>query len=110
MVRRYKDESLVVEKREAPIKEEVFSMTDEVNKTITLSVRDALDILAGYEMDTHPVIKVSPSNDTGTCLMCGKGTNAPERKLCWECHGKYVKDVYKNAVDALESGNQFFQI
>lgn len=87
------DKSISVEKFEVPnsagFLEEVVT-----EKEVVLSTRDIIDMLAGYQIESNSVIKTSPENNTGNCLLCGAGTNAPERKICFDCHKKYMKDIY----------------
>lgn len=91
--------SLIVEKFPAP-EEPVVIYNLPKEKEVYITIADVLDMLAGYSMDMHPLVKLSKSNDTGTCKLCGKGTNAPQRKICWECHKDHMKNLYDKALEA----------
>lgn len=91
--------SLIVEKFPAP-EEPVVIDNPPKEKEVYITIADVLDMLAGYSMDAHPLVKLSKSNDTGTCKLCGKGTNAPQRKICWECHKDHMKNLYDKALEA----------
>lgn len=95
------DKSISVEKFDVP--ESVgFSEEVRMEKQVVLSTRDIIDMLAGYQIESNSIIKTSPENNTGTCMICGAGTNAPERKICFNCHKKYMKDIYNQiSSDAL---------
>lgn len=106
MVKR-NSKSLIVEKFPAPEEPKTVSEVNE-KKEIYLTISDVLDMLAGYSMDAHPLVKLSKSNDSGTCKLCGKSTNAAERKICWECHKDHMKNIYHASLDVNMAGMDGF--
>lgn len=57
-----------------------------------ISARDALDTLAGYIAQNFPMDR--PMNERGMCVLCGKETAYPMRKLCVECMSRNSKNIY----------------
>lgn len=88
------DKSISVEKFDAP-KPVMHSARSQEEREVVLSARNIVDMLAGYQIEVSSIVKTSPENNTGTCLICGTGTNAPERKICFNCHKKHMKDIYE---------------
>lgn len=99
--------SLIVEKFPAP-EEPVVIDNPPKEKEVYLTITDVLDMLAGYSMDAHPLVKLSKTNDAGICKLCGKSTNAPQRKICWECHKDHMKNIYEKALEAETAGQEGF--
>ena len=91
--------SLIVEKFPAPEEPVVIDNPPKENE-VYITIADVLDMLAGYSMDTPPLVKLSRTNDAGTCKLCGKGTNAPQRQMCWECPKDQLKTLYENDLEA----------
>ena len=112
MPRRKKvDESLIVEKFDAPQEEaaKVFASPKE-KVYIKMTVEQAIDVLAAYQQPPHGIVRLDVKNGSGTCLACGEKTNAPERCLCWECHGKFNKAVYEGLKFSIQNGASEFEI
>lgn len=102
------DRSIIVEKFDVP-KEIKNTEPKMENKSVNISVSDVVDMLAGYQIAIQPVVKTSPENNTGKCMICGKGTNAPERKICWECHKVHMKNIYQQCVQTMKDGKTQFE-
>lgn len=107
MIKKNQSKSLIVEKFPAPEEPVVIDNTPK-EKEVYIAVSDVLDMLAGYSMDTHPLVKLSKSNDAGDCMLCGKKTNAPQRRICWECHKTHMKNLYDMALKAAIDGQSGF--
>lgn len=91
------DKSISVEKFDVP---QSVGFAEEVvlKKEVVLSARDVIDMLAGYQIESNSIIKTSPENNVTPCLLCGEMTNAPERKICFKCHKKYMKNIYNQLI------------
>ena len=105
------DNSLIVEKFEAPVEPVAAAMAFVHERMrLKMTVDQAVDVLAAYQQPPHGIVRLDSQNGSGACLACGEATNAPERCLCWECHGKLNKAVYEGLKFALQNGESEFEI
>lgn len=110
MRRKPVDNSLIVEKMEAPKETPTIEIEPKADREVTISVQQAVDMLAGYQQTPHTVIKLDTKNGVGKCVICGEPTNAKERSVCWSCHGKYIKEIYYQLSKALEAKEDSFNL
>lgn len=100
MRRKPVDNSIIVEKME--VKEEIQVVKEPgTEKEVEITVKQAVDMLAGYQQSPHTIVKLDTQNGVGECLICGEKTNAVERCICWKCHGKYMKGIYQGLAASL---------
>lgn len=100
MRRKPVDNSIIVEKME--VKEEIKVIKEpEIEKEVEITVKQVVDMLAGYQQSPHTIVKLDTQNGVGKCVICGEKTNAKERCICWKCHGKYAKEIYQGLADSL---------
>lgn len=105
------DESLVVEKFDAPTEQMIETLsTNQEGTRLRMTVEQAVDVLAAYQQPPHGIVRLESQNGVGTCLACGEKTNAQERCLCWDCHGKMNKAVYEGLKFAIQNGDTEFEI
>ena len=88
------EESVVVAKKERKQREKhVESESEdwkEEAKSIEVSAEDLIGTL--YTYASSP-LKKGNFNQRGKCLLCGTGTAAVERKICWECINKHRDEI-----------------
>ncbi len=72
------------------------------NKTFTFTLSELIDMLAGYQMSEHNIVDFI--EESGECKICGKKTNSEIRKICYECHGEHIYEIYKAAKECVETG------
>lgn len=106
MIKKVTDNSIIVEKIEAQ-KTDVQPITEK-NNSVTLSVEQVMNMLAGYQISSQAIVALGKENNVGKCLICGKGTNAKEREICWDCHKIHMKNIYDQCVEAMKSGKKTF--
>lgn len=106
------DTHITVEKMEAAPKahtlETKVPMPIIGRNKIRITVLEAVDMLAGYQMSDRAFIDFK--EESGKCLFCGKKTNSPTRNICNDCDKKYNKAVYEGLVKALADGEDSFTI
>lgn len=91
------DESVVVTKKERKHKQESAEVeleTESVKPSgkhkYEVSASDLIGTL--YTYASSPLKKGNFKNG-GKCLLCGTGTAAVERKICWECINKHRDEL-----------------
>ena len=70
-------------------------------------VSDVLDTFAGYLL---PRFKIEKQSGSGKCMICGKDTAYPVRKVCVDCMDKYSDDLYQQSKEASSNGNTGFEL
>lgn len=87
------EESVVVTKRGRKPKEESVEV-EAVEETAKLDYRvSASDLIATLYTYASSPLKKGNFKQEGKCLICGTGTAAAERKICWECLQKHRDDI-----------------
>lgn len=91
------EESVVVTKKERKQREkpeevelEAESVKPSGKHKYEVSASDLIGTL--YTYATSPLKKGNFKN-AGKCLLCGNGTAAVERKICWECINKHRDEL-----------------
>lgn len=91
------EESVVVTKKERKQREkpeevelEAESVKPSGKHKYEVSASDLIGTL--YTYASSP-LKKGNFNQRGKCLLCGTGTAAVERKICWECINKHRDEL-----------------
>ena len=87
------EESVVVTKRGRKPKEEsveVEAVEETINPNYQVSATDLIATLYTY---VPSPVKKGNFKQAGKCLLCGTGTAAVERKICWECINKHRDEL-----------------
>ena len=91
------EESVVVTKKERKPREkpeevelEAESVKPSGKHKYEVSASDLIGTL--YTYASSP-LKKGNFNQRGKCLLCGTGTAAAERKICWECINKHRDEL-----------------
>lgn len=79
------------------------------NETRYINVLDAIDTFAGY-MNNRFSLNYSDGS-SGECVICGKSTMYPRRKICTDCFDKYgAENILRKVKTAVENMEASFTI
>lgn len=101
-------ENIVVEKTEN-VKNENFESESNKNQKLRsqeLNMYDVIEMLGGYQISQHNIVPLQ--ENTGECILCHNKTNSVDRNICYDCHEKYISEIYKKAKESALLGNSSF--
>lgn len=102
----FSDNSMTITVNESSKNKSYSSKKSVAKNSISINVEDVLKMLAGYQISPHNIANLKEKS--GKCIICGFDTNSEMRNICFDCHGKHIKNIYDLAIKALEENKDSF--
>lgn len=102
----FSDNSMTVTVNEYSKNKSYSSKKLVAKNSISINVEDVLKMLAGYQISPHNIASLKEMS--GKCIICGSNTNSEMRNICFDCHGKHIKNIYDLAIKAIKENKDSF--